>query len=48
MQQAARVSGRVAYFHLGRLVEVDETDDVLNFRPISEGIPAEEISKVDA
>jgi ATP-dependent Clp protease ATP-binding subunit ClpC len=30
------------------LVDVDETDDVLNFRPISEGIPAEEISKVDA
>jgi phosphate transport system ATP-binding protein len=26
MQQAARVSKRVAYFHLGRLVEVDETD----------------------
>lgn len=28
MQQAARVSQRVAYFHLGRLVEVDETDRV--------------------
>ncbi len=28
MQQAARVSGRVAYFHLGRLVEVDETDKI--------------------
>ncbi len=26
MQQAARVSERVAYFHLGRLIEVDETD----------------------
>jgi len=26
MQQAARVSRRVAYFHLGTLVEVDETD----------------------
>jgi phosphate transport system ATP-binding protein len=26
MQQAARVSKRVAYFHLGRLVEVDTTD----------------------
>ncbi len=26
MQQAARVSKRVAYFHLGHLVEVDETD----------------------
>jgi phosphate transport system ATP-binding protein len=26
MQQAARVSRRVAYFHLGLLVEVDETD----------------------
>ena len=28
MQQAARVSHRVAYFHLGLLVEVDETDRV--------------------
>ena len=28
MQQAARVSRRVAYFHLGRLVEVDETDRI--------------------
>ncbi len=28
MQQAARVSKRVAYFHLGQLVEVDETDQV--------------------
>jgi phosphate transport system ATP-binding protein len=28
MQQAARVSKRVAYFHLGSLVEVDETDKV--------------------
>ena len=28
MQQAARVSNRVAYFHLGLLVEVDETDRV--------------------
>ena len=28
MQQAARVSKRVAYFHLGRLVEVDETDRI--------------------
>ena len=28
MQQAARVSQRVAYFHLGKLVEVDETDRV--------------------
>ena len=26
MQQAARVSRRVAYFHLGKLVEVDDTD----------------------
>ncbi|MDX1517607.1 MAG: phosphate ABC transporter ATP-binding protein PstB, partial [Woeseiaceae bacterium] len=26
MQQAARVSRRVAYFHLGRLIEVDETN----------------------
>lgn len=28
MQQAARVSQRVAYFHLGWLVEVDETDKI--------------------
>ncbi len=28
MQQAARVSKRVAYFHLGYLVEVDETDRI--------------------
>ena len=28
MQQAARVSQRVAYFHLGVLVEVDSTDKV--------------------
>lgn len=28
MQQAARVSRRVAYFHLGQLVEVDDTDKV--------------------
>jgi len=28
MQQAARVSQRVAYFHLGTLVEVDETDRI--------------------
>jgi phosphate transport system ATP-binding protein len=28
MQQAARVSTRVAYFHLGLLVEVDETDKI--------------------
>jgi phosphate transport system ATP-binding protein len=28
MQQAARVSRRVAYFHLGHLVEVDETDRI--------------------
>jgi phosphate transport system ATP-binding protein len=28
MQQAARVSQRVAYFHMGMLVEVDETDKV--------------------
>lgn len=28
MQQAARVSQRTAYFHLGRLVEVNETDKV--------------------
>ena len=28
MQQAARVSRRVAYFHLGQLVEVDETDRI--------------------
>ena len=28
MQQAARVSQRTAYFHLGELIEVDETDKV--------------------
>ena len=28
MQQAARVSQRVAYFHLGQLVEVNETDRI--------------------
>jgi phosphate transport system ATP-binding protein len=28
MQQAARVSKRVAFFHLGRLIEVDETNRV--------------------
>jgi phosphate transport system ATP-binding protein len=28
MQQAARVSRRVAYFHLGLLVEVDDTDKI--------------------
>ncbi|NVK29425.1 MAG: phosphate ABC transporter ATP-binding protein [Gammaproteobacteria bacterium] len=28
MQQAARVSDRTAYFHLGKLVEVGKTDDI--------------------
>ena len=28
MQQAARVSKRVAYYHLGSLIEVDETDKI--------------------
>ena len=28
MQQAARVSHRTAYFHLGRLIEVNPTDQV--------------------
>lgn len=28
MQQAARVSQRTAYFHLGRLIEVGKTDDI--------------------
>jgi phosphate transport system ATP-binding protein len=28
MQQAARVSQRTAYFHLGELIEVDETDKI--------------------
>ena len=28
MQQAARISQRTAYFHLGRLVEVDKTDKI--------------------
>lgn len=30
MQQAARVSHRTAYFHLGKLVEVGKTDDIFN------------------
>ncbi|MGV6826757.1 MAG: phosphate ABC transporter ATP-binding protein PstB [bacterium] len=30
MQQAARVSQRTAYFHLGRLIEVNTTDKVFN------------------
>jgi phosphate transport system ATP-binding protein len=28
MQQAARVSNRTAYFHLGKLIEVGETEDI--------------------
>ena len=28
MQQAARVSQRTAYFHLGRLIEVGSTDEI--------------------
>ena len=28
MQQAARVSQRTAYFHLGRLIEVNDTERV--------------------
>ncbi|MEQ8391788.1 MAG: phosphate ABC transporter ATP-binding protein, partial [Thalassospira sp.] len=28
MQQAARVSQRTAFFHLGKLVEVGETDQI--------------------
>ncbi len=28
MQQAARVSERTAYFHLGRLIEVGNTKDI--------------------
>ena len=28
MQQAARVSERTAFFHMGDLVEVGETDDI--------------------
>jgi phosphate transport system ATP-binding protein len=28
MQQAARVSQRTAYFHLGNLIEVGQTDQV--------------------
>jgi phosphate transport system ATP-binding protein len=28
MQQAARVSQRTAYFHLGRLIEVGETNQI--------------------
>ncbi len=28
MQQAARVSQRTAYFHLGKLIEVGETNQI--------------------
>jgi phosphate transport system ATP-binding protein len=28
MQQAARVSQRTAYFHLGKLIEVGDTDAI--------------------
>lgn len=28
MQQAARVSDRTAYFHLGKLVEVGNTEEI--------------------
>jgi phosphate transport system ATP-binding protein len=28
MQEAARVSQRVAYFHLGRLIETGDTDQI--------------------
>ena len=28
MQQAARVSDRTAYFHLGKLIEVGKTEDI--------------------
>jgi phosphate transport system ATP-binding protein len=30
MQQARRVSDRVAYFHLGELVEIGPTDLIMN------------------
>jgi phosphate transport system ATP-binding protein len=33
MQQAARVSDRTAYFHLGKLVEVGETKQIFT-RPV--------------
>jgi phosphate transport system ATP-binding protein len=28
MQQAARVSQRTAFFHLGKLIEYDDTDQI--------------------
>ena len=31
MQQAARVSQRTAYFHLGELIEVGETKEIFTF-----------------
>jgi phosphate transport system ATP-binding protein len=39
MQQAARVSQRTAYFHLGKLVEVGLTDDIFTkpSHPLTEG-----------
>ena len=39
MQQAARVSHRTAYFHLGKLVEVGATDDIFTKpeHPLTEG-----------
>jgi phosphate transport system ATP-binding protein len=39
MQQAARVSQRTAYFHLGKLVEVGKTDDIFTnpVHPLTEG-----------
>jgi phosphate transport system ATP-binding protein len=30
MQQAARVSKRTAYFHLGKLIEVGKTKNIFN------------------
>ena len=39
MQQAARVSQRTAYFHLGNLVEIGKTDDIFTnpAHPLTEG-----------
>ena len=35
MQQAARISQRTAYFHMGRLVEVGETSKIFT-KPLQE------------
>jgi hypothetical protein len=49
MQQAARVSQRVACFHLGSLVEVDDTNKILPTHRISSPritLPADSANQV--